>query len=471
MSAVTQANNTVSYIRQKVRRLTATASEAATPTSEIDEYINRFYENDFPYGIKIDQTRSVYKFYTIPNVDRYPTDVNNNQGYRSPIYVEGVQGNLFKDRQQFFNLYPRYPTQMQQSSSTVTGVITAVAQPSNPTLVTSPSHGLVSGAIILIKNVVGMIELNGNSYTVTVLSANTFTLNGIDDTAFTPYISGGTFTCNNMFSFNLFNNASNPYPQPNFGILSTSIVIGGIDSSGNPIRVIDDGGAVVDQNGIGNNTTTGKLLYILTNNVGNNVGINTTSSPPTQYNAVPALSPLPIPSPQFNPPYSTVNSAVPLSTVSPCVGTVNYITSQFTFVLPVTLASGSLLTIWCNQYVTGRPYSILFWNNEITVRPVPDNVYSIEVETFLTPVQFMQSTDLPVLTQWSQYIAYGAAMEILRDRQDMEGVENLREGFMRQESLVLERQSIEEIFVPNYQLFNSTTSAGGSSIGLGWGGF
>ncbi len=62
-------------------------------------------------------------------------------------------------------------------------------------------------------------------------------------------------------------------------------------------------------------------------------------------------------------------------------------------------------------------------------------------------------------------------MEILRDRQDMEGVQNLSEGFMRQESMVLERQSIEEIFTPNYQLFNSTYNVGSYALGTSWGGF
>jgi hypothetical protein len=56
-------------------------------------------------------------------------------------------------------------------------------------------------------------------------------------------------------------------------------------------------------------------------------------------------------------------------------------------------------------------------------------------------------------------------MEILRERQDMDGVENLREGFMRQEALVLERQSIEEIQQPNITMFNSTQRG----YGVGWG--
>lgn len=185
--------------------------------------------------------------------------------------------------------------------------------------------------------------------------------------------------------------------------------------------------------------------------MGNNVYLDPSNA---QQPAIPPLSPLPIPSP-------------PSPLTSQYCGTVNYVTTQITVTFPVAPAAGTMINVWAATYQVGRPYNLLFWNNEITIRPVPDNVYLVEVETFQTPAQFMNTTDNPILNQWSQYIAYGAAMEILRDRQDMEGVENLREGFERQEGLVLERQSIEEIGQPNITLFNSTNT--GYGYGIGWG--
>ena len=85
----------------------------------------------------------------------------------------------------------------------------------------------------------------------------------------------------------------------------------------------------------------------------------------------------------------------------------------------------------------------------------------------------MQTTDTPILNQWVQYISYGVACEILRQRQDMEGVQNLMEGFKRQEALVLERQAIEEIGQSNITLFNSTQIGFGVGVcnGYGSGGF
>jgi len=393
MTSVLPSDTTYSFIEKKVRRLTASASSAALASADIQTAVNLFYNNDFPYAIKIDQQRSVYKFLTIPNVDRYPVDVNNCQGFRAPIYFEGIQGNFFKNRDQLYNLYPRYPTK------------------------------------------------------------------------FLPVGGDGVTT---SFTFSLFGNNQNPFPQPNFGILSTQLVIGGIDINGNPIRIIDDGGGVVNAYGIGSNTTHGQLLFIEQNAVGNNVYLSTGSNPAgvpanTQLPAIPNTSPI---GGQQN--ANLPNNTYPPSPLTPqYCGTVNYVTTQITVNFPVAPAAGTMINVWAATYQVGRPYNLLFWNNEFTIRPVPDNVYLCEVETFQTPAQFMMSTDHPILNQWAQYIAYGAAMEILRDRQDMEGVQNLLEGFKRQEGLVLERQAIEEIFQPNITFFNTTQQ--GYGVGGAWG--
>jgi hypothetical protein len=396
MVAVPQATSTYTFIEKKVRRLTASASESALSSADIADAVNRFYSQDFPYAIKIDQQRSVYKFLTIPNVDRYPVDVNGYQGFRAPVYFEGIQGNFFKNRDQLFNLFPRYPTQFQ--------------------------------------------PVGGDGVTTS-------------------------------FTFTLFGNNQNPFPQPNFGILSTQLVIGGVDVNGNPIRIIDDGGAVSDGYGIGSNTTTGRLLFVQQNTVGNNVYLDNTN---TQQPAIPQLSPL---GGQNNanssptPPPSNYTAYPPSPLTNQYCGTVNYVTTSITVNFPVAPAAGTMINVWAATYQVGRPYNALFWNNEITIRPVPDNVYLVEIEAFQTPSQFMDQNESPILNQWAQYIAFGCSIEILRERQDMEGVQNLMEGFQRQEALVLERQSIEEIGMPNTTLFNTTqTGYGvGGALGIGAG--
>src|ERR1051326_2318125 len=103
-------DSTINAIRLKIRRLIASPAESQLTTATIDQAINTFYQNDFPYGIKMDQMRSVYTFYTAPYQGKYPLNVNFNQGIRSPVYVDGVQGYYFKDRNEFFKMWPRWPS-------------------------------------------------------------------------------------------------------------------------------------------------------------------------------------------------------------------------------------------------------------------------------------------------------------------------------------------------------------------------
>ena len=70
---------------------------------------------------------------------------------------------------------------------TITGATKA-----NPCVITSSgNHGLTNGETVTIFGVVGMTQLNGNSYTVTVVTSTTFSI-GVDSTGYGTYTSGGT---------------------------------------------------------------------------------------------------------------------------------------------------------------------------------------------------------------------------------------------------------------------------------------
>jgi hypothetical protein len=68
--------------------------------------------------------------------------------------------------------------------------ITAATKAS-PCALTVTGHGFITGEQITVSGVVGMTQLNGNTYTVTVVDANTITI-GVNSTAYTTYTSGGT---------------------------------------------------------------------------------------------------------------------------------------------------------------------------------------------------------------------------------------------------------------------------------------
>jgi ribosomal protein S11 len=69
--------------------------------------------------------------------------------------------------------------------------ITAATQ-ANPCVITSAAHGFADGDTVYINNVVGMTELNGNSYTVAGSTTDTFQLSATNSSAYTAYTSGGT---------------------------------------------------------------------------------------------------------------------------------------------------------------------------------------------------------------------------------------------------------------------------------------
>lgn len=335
---VPQADSTLVAIRKKVRRLTNSPGQSALTDNDLDQYVNTFYNQDFPYAIKLDVMRDVYTFYTTPYIDTYPLDVNYTQGVRAPLYVDGIQGGFYKDRVQFYNLWPRIATTFQ--------------------------------------------PISGDGTT----QAFTFTVQG-------PF-------------------------------LRNEVMLGGTDTNGNAITVRDNG--------------QGRMYYITANAQTSTPAISTNPAIPGMYNTNlgnPGL-------------YNPVD-----------IGSVNYVTGAFSVnfsLASVTPASGQNMILRVSQYQPGRPYTMLFWNNEMVVRPVPKEIHKIEIEVYLTPVQFMATSSHPILNQWWQYISFGVACEIQRDRNDFDSVNMLMEGMKRQEALVLERQGVEEIGMPNYTLFNST---------------
>lgn len=349
MSVVASGNLTVAFIRALARELCACPGENQLTTDYIDQTLNNIILTDFPYSIKLDQMRSVYTFYTRPYIDRYPLDVNYNQGVRTPAYVDGITAFFSKDRDDFFRLWPKWPTRFQ--------------------------------------------PISGDSVTQSF-----------------------TFTVPGQF-------------------LSNDVVLGGTDISGSAITVADDG--------------NGNLQLQTPNPV---------VSVPPQTSPVPGMK--------------NLNTMNPGQNIVTTIGSVNYVTGVCTVnFAPVNLtpAAGTTMTMRISQYQTGRPYSILFWNNEFTIRPVPKNIHRVEIETYLTPVQFMLSTDLPILSQWSEYLAYCIAIKVLQRRQDMAGVANLTPEWKRQESIALERQSIEEIGQRNRTIFSGATPQIDANNGFGQG--
>lgn len=105
---------TLDTIRTKIRRLVASPSASQLSDSQIDFYINTFYLDDLPQYLKIFDLKTVYTFYTEPNIDKYPLNINPSfvsaatKAYYSvepPVYIAGYESYYTQDRTEFFRLY------------------------------------------------------------------------------------------------------------------------------------------------------------------------------------------------------------------------------------------------------------------------------------------------------------------------------------------------------------------------------
>jgi hypothetical protein len=304
--------STLANIRTKVRRLTGRPSPQQITDAQIDEYVNAFYQYDFPEHLRIFSNNTTFKFLTTPNVDTYDlrtlqvafdggtaaaVDVYYN--LQPPVYIEGYQSFYSQDREQFFRIYPALGNEV--------------------------------------------MNLRGNG---------------------TP----------GPYSFTL----------PNVPSLQNTVTVGAVDITNVAQTAID----------VPQNRETGTWQDILLQ--------------------------------------------------TPITGSINYLTGAGTITFPNAIPTSEEITVTFTPYEPNRPQAVLFYDNIITLRPVPDKVYPVELNAFLIPTALINASDQPLLRQWWQYLAYGAAKKIFEDSQDPDGIEQIFSGFKEQERLVLYRSIVQQ---------------------------
>ena len=92
--------------------------------------------------------------------------------------------------------YKKFGYMVHNPVATITNITQA-----NPAVVTA-ANTFANGQQILITNVGGMTEVNGNIYTVANAAAGSFELSGVNSSAFTLYTAGGR--------------SAYPWPTPDF---------------------------------------------------------------------------------------------------------------------------------------------------------------------------------------------------------------------------------------------------------------
>ena len=102
---------------------------------------------------------------------------------------------------------------------------------------------------------------------------------------------------------------------------------------------------------------------------------------------------------------------------------------------------------------------MLFYDDTMIMRPVPDKAYKVSIEVYRTPSQLLAvAADEPDIQQWWQYIAFGAAYKVLEDRQDLETMQALAARLDEQKQLVLHRTIMQDTNQRTETIFSEQSS-------------
>lgn len=164
-------------------------------------------------------------------------------------------------------------------------------------------------------------------------------------------------------------------------------------------------------------------------------------------------------------------------------GTIDYDSGAITgLVFTSVVTSGNEIQAQYNPVQVSIPLSILFFQNQFTLRPVPDRGYTIELIAYRQPSQALlgsedpdspNTTGVPELKEWWELLAAGAAKKVYEDRLDPDGIMLMDKMIKEKYALVetrtyaqLGKQRINTLFADQLQ-YNYGSGAGfmGSASG------
>ena len=167
--------------------------------------------------------------------------------------------------------------------------------------------------------------------------------------------------------------------------------------------------------------------------------------------------------------------------IGDCIsGTINYETGAISLVFTNNIPSGNEIQIQYNPVQPSIPLSILFFQNQFTLRPVPDRGYTIELIAYRQPSQALLGsedpdnptlTGIPELKEWWELLAYGAAKKVYEDRLDSDGIALMDKGIKERYDVAtartyaqLGKQRISTLFADQLQY---NYGSGGWGFGSG----
>jgi hypothetical protein len=407
--------NFLSDVITYMRRILKTPSNTSITDDLLIDYINRFWINDVDARIQLFDLKTKYQFLTTPGVDQY----------NMPMYnFQSEQGG------QSIGIYPIYQGFM--SPAYVNGIQISFSTLKNQFFQSWPNW--------VQQN---MIVATGNG-------------------------TAGPYT------FNIPISPNNTIPQnpPIQALLRGHVDIQGIIATGNDQ---DPPLGVTLPNNAGTylipSTSIFPAVYFTTQDA---TGANLTIQDsgvflPSNINYGLLMSPGLAP---FG--YSTLANGGALPNIYQTdQNTINYLTGVATNVyFPEIVPQGMYINALCYYFQCGLPRAMLYYNNVITLRSPPDRSYLVELEAYLSPCAFINSSQGIPYAYMSEYLALGAARKVLYDTGDKEQLQFYEPLFIEQERLVWKRsqRQFTATRTPTIYMQDSNQNFNGGNSYGGWGG-
>jgi len=141
------------------------------------------------------------------------------------------------------------------------------------------------------------------------------------------------------------------------------------------------------------------------------------------------------------PSYPTVRGSINYAT-----GAIDINSTGFTGAI----ASGNGINVQYIPYVASRPQSVVFFQDQFILYPIPDQAYIVSFEAYKYPFAFNTDASAgevitnPQVREWWQLLAYGAADKIFSDNADFENMQKYRPLLEEQMKLIMRRTIVQQ---------------------------
>lgn len=157
-------------------------------------------------------------------------------------------------------------------------------------------------------------------------------------------------------------------------------------------------------------------------------------------------------------------------------GTVNYLTGAVTITYNTAPPAGLNINAHYHPYTASRPRDIMFYQQQLFLRPIPNDTYLVKVMSYMQPTVAISAlsnagtfypggtqtpgvpsqfdgdsvpgstsmSTVPLFNEWWQVLAYGAAMKLLIEEGDWEEAQNLKQIFEEQK-LLAQRKALKQL--------------------------